>query len=227
MSDQITLYKFIPLSKLERVLDILIQERLYCAPYFELNDPCEGQFVQEVTIQTFGADGKTLAGCPNGGIRPIRSIDEIRQGMQIPRICSLSSDYEDVRLWSFYAESHKGAAIEIQFPRTEHRLHPITYLPGIPTYTNVFTDPAQITKLLTEKTSSWAFESEYRILNDKVYFPVSGFIKAVHFGFRSDPDVIELIRKATAGRFILGRCSLNAYNAKIQKDLALTILDIA
>jgi hypothetical protein len=44
------LYKYRGLSNLRYVADILCHERLYCAPYTELNDPFEGFFYFEDRI---------------------------------------------------------------------------------------------------------------------------------------------------------------------------------
>ena len=44
------LFKFKSLGTLDHVLDILLNDRLYCAPYSNLNDPFEGQFIAQNQI---------------------------------------------------------------------------------------------------------------------------------------------------------------------------------
>jgi hypothetical protein len=42
------LYKYKPPSPFEHVADILINERLYCCPYYHMNDPFEGLFLESI-----------------------------------------------------------------------------------------------------------------------------------------------------------------------------------
>lgn len=44
------LYKYRSLANLEHVLDIILNQRLHCSTYPELNDPFEGLFVTTTTI---------------------------------------------------------------------------------------------------------------------------------------------------------------------------------
>ena len=41
-------YKFKPVEQLAHLLDIVVNERLYCEHYEALNDPFEGQFARMV-----------------------------------------------------------------------------------------------------------------------------------------------------------------------------------
>jgi len=44
------LYKYRSLVNFERILDIILNQRLYCSKYDELNDPFEGLFIRTINI---------------------------------------------------------------------------------------------------------------------------------------------------------------------------------
>lgn len=96
------LYKYRSLrNNIDFVLDILINQRLYCADHAELNDPVEGGFYES----------RRYSG-PVMGISIPRSID----AAESLRVCSLSAPRDLVPLWSHYADSHAGVAIEVDLP---------------------------------------------------------------------------------------------------------------
>jgi hypothetical protein len=43
-----TLYKYKPPTPFEHVADILVNERVYCCPYYHMNDPFEGLFLESI-----------------------------------------------------------------------------------------------------------------------------------------------------------------------------------
>ncbi len=105
------LYKYRSLTNLEYTFDILLNERLHCAPYDQLNDPFEGLFF---SVAHWGGMSGIVAGSmmPGRGygfvptVKSPRSLSELT----IPggtRVCSLSASLSDVRLWSHYADGHK------------------------------------------------------------------------------------------------------------------------
>ncbi|MCW8831230.1 MAG: DUF2971 domain-containing protein [Gammaproteobacteria bacterium] len=105
------LYKFRSLDNMDYALDIILNERLYCPEYSELNDPFEGLFNQLMP-------GSFDSGFDNGfstSNKTISNVDELLADSYHTRVCSLTSDLHDVRLWSHYADSHRGIAIELDF----------------------------------------------------------------------------------------------------------------
>ena len=113
------------------------------------------------------------------------------------KICSLSSDLNDVRLWSYYADGHKGIVFEIDFSGLETKLHEVYYSEKLPWGVSPqqksillagWTRPHD---MLSRKTNHWKFESEYRIINESKYleegkyFDIKGRIKAIYLGTRT------------------------------------------
>src|SRR4030042_1235985 len=118
------LYKYRSLANFEHVLDIILNQRLHCSTYPELNDPFEGLFV--TTRNITGANFK------------INEAKDLFEGaIDKVKICSLSSDLNDVRLWSYYADGHEGIVFEIDFSGLEKRndskvIHQVTYSEKLP-----------------------------------------------------------------------------------------------
>jgi hypothetical protein len=113
------------------------------------------------------------------------------------KICSLSSDLSDVRLWSYYADGHKGIVFEIDFSGLETRnnhkiICPVEYSEKLP-WSSTTTVLGQLSpkEILSRKTNHWAFESEYRIIDESEhleegkYFDIKGRIKAIYLGTRT------------------------------------------
>ncbi|WP_414728651.1 DUF2971 domain-containing protein [Zhongshania aliphaticivorans] len=207
------LYKYRSLSNLEFVLDILINERLYLSPLKDLNDPFEGQFflasenIKEKPYSIFSA---------KEDISPSTKTDNPYTGEAIPnitshvsdhyfddlhhRVCSLSQDETSVQMWSLYADSHKGIAIEIDFTDIEHTVSSVQYRDGL-----VFAEMGllgrNIENVLTTKTKHWDYEQEVRILAFSKYFPVLNRIKRILVGSRANPEQIALLKRITGTRF--------------------------
>lgn len=104
------LFKFKPLAQLAHLLDIIVNERLYCHHYEELNDPFEGQFERMVgrgaVRRDFGTAGELDREVPT-------------------RICSLSRCCDDVRMWSLYAGSFAGVAVQLELDPAHLPLYPV------------------------------------------------------------------------------------------------------
>ena len=112
------LYKFRSFENIEFTLDIIMNERLYCAHHKDLNDPFEGLFS---TIEWKG--GGIIRPVVRPIVRPIvrdlqgnypqtvfKTLDELPSLDNDTRVCSLSSSMSDVRMWSLYASGHTGGA---------------------------------------------------------------------------------------------------------------------
>lgn len=192
------LYKYRSLQNLKIVLDILLSERLYCSTYDKLNDPFEGLFLTTISYG-IGLPGglNIMPGMGLGQGKVINNIKDINsESFQKTRICSLSSSINDVRLWSHYGDGHKGIAIEIDLPQEETKLHEVTYNTELPSYSaSILSDPHEHVKVLTNKTDHWAYEAEYRIINELEYFNITDKISAIYLGYRINNNDRDLLRK--------------------------------
>lgn len=186
------LYKYRSLDSLDFALDILLNERLYCSAYTELNDPFEGQFQQIPALR--GLLGSVLP-------LPTITMEEIMKDHPPIRVSSLSKTPSDVRMWSLYASSHTGISIEIDFdhPGTEFPLE-VRYLPHILKLEQSLLDEIQAEAhnagyLLAFKTEHWCYEQEYRLICRNTFSHIKGAIRRVLVGHRADPQKVEILRK--------------------------------
>lgn len=191
------LYKFRDDKRMNYIEDILRHERLYCSLYKDLNDPFEGQFINMLRPKLDGqfvvallAKTPWLLQSPLEAPTQLDQIDPRAPGM---RVCSLTSDPSDVRLWSIYANSHKGLAIEIDTDGLEPKIHEVRYAPSlqVPDFTRA--SAPSIERILTRKTDHWLFESEWRILTESDYIDIRGRIRRVILGARASLETRSAI----------------------------------
>lgn len=185
------LYKFRALSNFKYVMDIVVHERLYCADIESLNDPFEGLFFQMMNIPPHKGG---LATAGSGFSSRLRTVSKAKDWPQLEkyRVSSLSANMEDVRLWSHYAEGHTGVAIELEIDETEGNLHKVKYLEELPEKSVSLLTILE-KSLLTNKTTHWSHENEYRIITDTSFFSVKGCITAVYSGIRTCSEDKELL----------------------------------
>jgi hypothetical protein len=211
------LYKYRSLANFEHILDIILNQRLHCSTYPELNDPFEGIFettlyqhqqehiYKKVEEEFFGGD-----------------IDKIK-------ICSLSSDLNDVRLWSYYADGHKGVVFEINFSGLETKLREVHYSEKLPWGASPqhvslllrgWTKPDDV---LSRKTNHWAFESEYRIIDESKcleegkYFSIKDRIKAIYLGTRTSEYNRKFLNKIVPSEIPIYTTKINEEIIKVER----------
>lgn len=177
------LYKFRTLDNLEFVLDIILNERLFCSSLESLNDPLEGLFYSVVRSRR-----------THKMIRKYKTIDSLLQYEADLRICSLSCSLDDIRMWSHYANGHTGVAIEVDFENFLNDVTKVNYDNGLQKNSKS-TCPHDV---LSYKTKHWDYENEYRIIQDEEYYSIKGRISAVYFGVKSLDFHKELLRKSVS-----------------------------
>ncbi len=178
------LYKYKSLNDLWQILDIVINNRLYCARWHELNDPLEGHY------------DLLNENSANRGM-----IDRIDQARNKYRIASLSADSENFLLWSHYADGHKGIAIEVEIPEDHPDLQKIIYTP----FFSVFSDEKDIEDdmrhLFNGKGDEWQYEKEYRIIipstdtDFSTYFMLPKPVTNIFLGTSIREEKKKLLRK--------------------------------
>ena len=229
------LYKYRSLIKLEHTLDIILNQRLYSSIYLELNDPFEGIF--ETTIPYRGllrlfantpARRRALAELRHKVYKKVEDLDSSVNDKI--RICSLSSDLNDVRLWSYYADGHKGIVFEIDFSGLETRnnykiIYPVEYSEKLPwSSTNTILGQLSHKEVLSRKTNHWAFESEYRIIDESEhleegkYFDIKGRIKAIYIGTRTSDIHRKLLNKIVPSEIPIYTTKINEKAIKVESD---------
>lgn len=179
------LYKFRSLDNIEFVLDILLNERLYCATYESLNDPLEGLFY--TIINPLGTSIKK---------RRYSTIEQLPTYNSDLRVCSLSESFDDIRMWSHYASGHTGVAIEIEFDGITEDLVPVSYESGLQEHGTTILAGSSATDVLSFKTDHWNYEKEIRLLQKSEYYPIKGRVSRVYFGVRTSDFHKELLIKS-------------------------------
>ena len=153
------LYKYRSLDNWKPVLDILVNSRLYAAPFQSLNDPMEGRYYY------FGDAVKAS----------FRKA--ILQSKMRRNICSLSRAKHSTLLWSYYAAGHTGIALGVQIRQAAGdnlEIRNVTYDSGVhigPAEANKRPDVLAL-NILTQKQQPWEHEKEVRVFAPSNYVNV-------------------------------------------------------
>jgi hypothetical protein len=197
------LYKYRSFERFERLLDILINERLYCPEYKDLNDPFEGVFYSLIKPNALGRASGTFKNL---------SVQQTVDNLTFPeerRVASLSATASDVRMWSLYGGDHKGVAVELDVPEHTPELYQVTYRDEL-VHTAVGLLGPITTDILKHKTHHWSYECEYRIITKSNWHSIAGQIKRVLVGPRASDSNVELLEKIVGHRFPIFRMKLDS-----------------
>ncbi|WP_370979555.1 DUF2971 domain-containing protein [Agaribacterium sp. ZY112] len=213
------LFKFRSLSNIEFVLDIIYNQRLYCATYDKLNDPFEGLFLSNLLDLSKQPSGSRLLPSGTGVYRLLASAKHLNNGiLEKSRICSLSRSMADVRLWSYYGDGHTGIAIEIEVDRDEASINKVEYGENLPEF-NLDSDSAyDVCSLLKSKTMHWSHEQEYRVITSQKYFCIKEKVKAIYLGSRVSNFHADILKKAVAGRIPIYHTVINPSSVEVEVE---------
>jgi hypothetical protein len=152
----------------------------------------------------------------NEPVKMYKNIEDLPVDWSRTRLCSLSSSISEVRLWSYYADGHKGVVFEIDFSGLESYIHKVIYSDKFPTFgSTILTSPFPH-EVLSHKTNHWAYEDEYRIIHGSEYFSISNRIKAIYAGFRISDLHYNLLNKIVANGIPIIRTKINKDKIKIE-----------
>lgn len=197
------LYKFKSLANWDHARDLLEGNRLYCPQYGQLNDPFEGQ------LRHFRAyPERSLFAAATGITGSLTTIDL----SELPnlcadvidrnRICSLSAAASDVRMWSLYADSHRGIAVEIE-KKPDDQWVQVNYSADLSSAERALgaaeVDEFEVRRILSSKTQHWEYEQEWRIFSDSEHFQCADRIKRVILGPRCTEDHADRLRAIAPG----------------------------
>lgn len=184
--------KLFKYKSVDYIEDIIINQRLYCSRFDDLNDPMEWAFTSEEDK----GDVEKL----------IKDTDK-----ESWRICCLSRSEQYGLMWSMYGDAHKGICIElevnIEAPSDNEKITISEYegwLYGDVTYSlkaSELSDVSRddITRVLFNKSKQWEHEQELRFVRRKkenekdVYFPIK--VNKIYLGRRIDSDKACFIEK--------------------------------
>jgi hypothetical protein len=176
-------YKFRRASQADRIFDILINNRLYCAELDDSNDPVEGIFAH-----TCSSDMKHQA----------RDFsDEVHKVIRDYRICSLAGTYGCHLLWSHYADGFNGVAIEVDLPDDHRKIEEVKYrgvfaLVKITRESRSQKSAEQV--LFSSKYSEWSYEREIRIISGDQWHQLERLVRRVIAGHRIAPPLFDALQ---------------------------------
>ena len=175
-------YKFRRASQADRIFDVLINNRLYCAQLDDLNDPVEGIFAY-----TCSSDMKHQA-------RDF--FDEVEKVIHDYRICSLAGTYDCHLLWSHYADGFKGVAIEVDLPDDLPEIRRVLYR-GVFAFLKITKDShnkRSAQEVLFSKYSEWDYEREIRIISKNEWYQLERPVRRVIAGHRISPPLFDALQ---------------------------------
>jgi hypothetical protein len=171
------LFKFRSEKQFSYAMDIILNKRLYCADWREMNDPMEGWAVPDVE--------KVYS----GEIAYNKVID-VKQNL---RVCSLSTTFNSHLLWAHFANGFKGMAIEVDVP-----VDLLTEVKCINDLSENFPntkDPELIAReCLRRKHAEWEYEREVRIIQRAQYVK-DVLVRRVIVGHRMNKSLLKTLNK--------------------------------
>ncbi len=212
------LFKFRSLSNIEFVLDIIYNQRLYCAKYDKLNDPFEGLFLSNLYDLSKKPVGSRLLSDHDGTYKVVASAKHLNSAiLESSRICSLTRSIADVRLWSYYGDGHTGIAIEIEVDNNDRQINKIEYGKHLPQYNLETATEEELCSLLKKKTLQWQHEQEYRIITSKKYYCIKEKIKAIYLGGRVSEFHADILKKAVGERINIYHTTINPHLVEVER----------
>ena len=210
-------YKFRVFNKY--FIDSLVKGYLYFASPSQLNDPfdCQidiGKILLKIATQKTNNKSTVLKEFS----KLETTLLDMQNGINTFGICSFSLDNMETLMWSHYANDHKGACVMYSFPepflvdeenrnnifgvaKVAYDSNPVTNWIKTMTTAKLYRMDVfyqEFTSLLlTQKSPSWQYEREVRIVRTKTG-PLkihSSFIKQICFGLQTSEEDIELITK--------------------------------
>jgi hypothetical protein len=185
------IYKFRSFDRIEYLFDILENKEVYCSKYQYLNDPFEGQFIKIYRSQY----GSNQYGTTSYSNTKKRSDLSDKYNLQDLRICSFSLAYNDVRMWSYYANSHTGVCIEFEIDDNieETDFYIVNYERDLKVVTTDVLNEKIAINILRRKTCHWEFEKEIRLITKKEKYHL--IPTSIIIGHRASHNHIGIINK--------------------------------
>lgn len=140
------LYKYRSLQNFKYFVDIVLENRIHAAPYFEMNDPMEGHFKHNI-----GDNFNDF----------IRLIKDKKSGL---KICSLSRKNNDPLMWSHYSDCQRGVVIGVEIDKSKYEIRTMNYNGIFHLDCNKYNFDLESAKsILCNKMINWKYEEEMRI----------------------------------------------------------------
>lgn len=175
------LYKYRSLNNFKHFVDIIINNRLFAARYFQLNDPMEGQYIH------------------SEGVLSKDVINAIKGEKDKIRICSLSRTPANALMWSHYADGHRGVVFEVLVDPDIYDVRAVDY-EGLSNVHNNIVELSNETakRILCHKYHMWGYEEEERVFTTDGSKFIDVCIKRIILGSRMSNQDKSLIRRLSS-----------------------------
>lgn len=139
-------------------------------------------------------------------------------------ILCLTGKPDDICMWAYYADSHKGVCLKLDLLAQPDLFCPISHVAYDKKYHQVDLannpDEAFYTELMLKKSDMWKYEDEFRVLATHFSgdMPITnkGVINEIIFGYYTPDDDIKNVRKLAAENGFTGmtysKIALNPQN---------------
>ena len=158
--------------------------------------------------------------------------DSLISAMKTKGVCCFSAINDSILMWGHYADGHKGMVIEYDTsfePFCKH-LVPVRYSDNYCEFSfeRVLQNMGEcIEKIVTQKSSAWSYEEEYRMIHDRdnnrlteVIDPRS--IRGIYFGAKCDEQQREIVCRLTSHlnpRYFFAELDEGQYRVKFDEYL--------
>jgi hypothetical protein len=197
---------------LEYVIQPISESYYYLPTRKQLNDPSEGTYVSQIQEELSGyLKGVSAIGERNGLSSSIYSLlNQIDKSTDNSGVFSLSKEPIDELMWAHYSNAHKGIVIEydldllIRFSARNylHKFY-VKYSDKPPEFVikNIQDKLIKYTQiLLGNKSLTWKYESEFRILMENINGKIPHdyrAVKSITFGLLTSDKVKQQIFELT------------------------------
>jgi len=175
-------YKFRASSQIDFAFDIIINQRLYCSDWKDLNDSMEGMYAYSYS--------------PNSDLGRIADrVKGISESKRKYKICSLSSTFDSHLLWAHYAGGFDGVAIEVDLPDDDPNIKKVD-LRGVFGFVNmdrVISEEEVARTILFSKYREWEYEKEIRILSENQWYKLEKPVSRVIAGPRMSKALFDVL----------------------------------
>lgn len=194
-----SVYKYLDLENIDRILEVLVESKLYFAKPSQFNDPFEFK-PKRMSLDTSDLEGPLVTQYLDPSLD--FSYELICKQLDNFGVSCFSAKKDDIIMWSHYAGSHKGMCLGFD---TKHEffklLSQVSYQPERQEL--VGSDQEDIFRVMLRKHTDWKYEDEWRLIQkiggDRMQFP-ENILSSVVFGAYCTAARQSLVRKLLVGR---------------------------
>jgi hypothetical protein len=218
--------KYIGLSNVRFVYEILVKNRLYFSDPAQFNDPFEmtpAVLPRKIFKSVSKAKKRVSEDVLNQIYQDTMKKFRDDQSKMISKfgVACLSESLDDIVMWSHYADQHKGICIlfDTKF-KFFNGLRRVTYVPKrLASPIKTKRNPDRLMQLMTTKLDLWSYEKEWRMFRRykaRGYLFPKTAIYGVVFGDRCSPEDRDIVtRMVDPNRIKLFNASLSLYEYKL------------